>query len=64
MSILHKDFSHSLARVGTYLLGQTSHDTYTSVKANIVKQTLSLDKNPNQFKVKVIKNTERFGMLQ
>ena len=64
MSSLHKKFSHSLARIGTYLEGQTGHDKTTNVKANCRKDTLKLSLESKPITLKVIRNTERFGVLE
>jgi len=53
MSKLHKDFDHALARMGTYLHGQTNHDKVTNVKAYMYKETLKLDSNPEHFDLRV-----------
>ena len=63
MSSLHKDFDHALSRIGTYLNGQTGHDDYTNVKANITKEALKLDDGKN-LSLKVLRNQERFGVLE
>lgn len=60
MSSLHKDFDHALARIGTYLHGQTAHDKYTNVKAYMYKQKLSLEEHPESFDIRVKRDTGRF----
>ena len=57
-------------RLGTYLFGQTAHDKTTNVKANIVKQTISLnqkiknnnknDQKLNSFNLRMKENTPKF----
>jgi hypothetical protein len=60
MSRLHKDFDHALARMGTYLHGQTSHDKYSNVKAYMYKEARSLTKNPESFDLRVKRDVGRF----
>ena len=62
MSRLHKDFDHALARMGTYLHGQTSHDKYTNVKAYLYKESKSLKDNPESFDLRVKRNVGRFEL--
>jgi hypothetical protein len=64
MSSLHKDFDHALSRIGTYLLGQTSNDRYTNVKAYMYKKTITLKETPENFDLKVKKDAGRFEVME
>ena len=43
MSNLHKDFSHALDRIATYLEGLNSCDNYTNVKAYLYRHKIRLE---------------------
>ena len=65
MSTLHKDFDHALARIGTYLLGQTAHDKVTNVKAYRYKERLEYtekSEHKEHFNIKVKKDVGRFDL--
>ena len=65
MSHLHKSFDHALARIGTYLFGQTSNDHTTNVKANIVVESKSLECDPDSFRISLVRrNCGRFDLAE